>query len=348
MLLRRLARLDRVDRAALGLLVAFFVWAAISAILQGHTMPGGSPYFWAPVFMATGVAAGRWAAPRPWLPPAGILVVSFCLWSTVTTGASAGSGPLGYANANAALGILLAAVAGLVSLGLTGVPRVVLILTALGALTMPALGSSKAGVAVSVLVAFAGLAMLLRRPPSAAWPLALGPVILAAAAAIVGWGASHPRLPHLAEAALDPARHQLWRDAYALWLQSPITGSGPGSFARFSPLAADPDTATAHSALLQVAAETGLIGIGLWTLLIAAGFVLAGRASRRAAWLAAAAWTALAVHSFADHLLEFPAVTFTAGVVLGLAGRVVPRSPEADRVTQPAGADRLTRHRSTS
>lgn len=319
MMLRRLARLDYVDRAAVALCVAFFLWAATTALIHGPPMAGGSPYFWTPLLVACGVAAGRWAAPRPGLAPAVILIVSFCLWSTATTGAGAGSGPLGYANANAALGILLAAIAGLVALSQTGVRRIALILTALGALALPVFGSSKAGVAVSLLVAIAGFITLPPRPPSAVWPLALGPTTVLAAAASVGWTATHPQLPSLAEAAIDPVRHRLWRDAYALWLQSPLTGSGPGSFAQFSPLAADPDTATVHSSLLQVAAETGMIGVGLFGLLIATGFVLAARSSRPAAWLATAAWTALAIHSFADHLLEFPAVAFTAGIVLGIA-----------------------------
>lgn len=318
-LLRRIGQLSRLDRLALTLGGLFFLWAAVTGILNGRPMAGESPYFWAPVWLAVGVGLGRWLIRRPVeaVACAAVAVVSWALVSNVATGAWAGSAPLGYANANAALGIQLAALVGLVSLRSTGTLRFVLVLTALGALTMPWLSSSKAGVAVSVLVLMAGIATLIRRPPHHIAALTVGTIGILAAGVIIAYAASIPRLPDSVEAAIDPVRHRLWRDAYALWQHSPAIGSGPGAFARFSPLAADPDTATAHSSLLQVAAETGWIGLGLFVALIAIGLAIAIRTSPHAAVIAAAAWTALAIHSFSDHLLEFPAVTIAAGAVLG-------------------------------
>ncbi|WP_425307928.1 O-antigen ligase family protein [Ammonicoccus fulvus] len=285
-------------------------------------MGGDSPYFWSPVFLCVGLAAGRWLASRPELPAIVVLAISVTLISLVTSGAGAAAAPLGYANANAALGIQLAVVAGLVAVRRTGPARLALALAALGALTIPVFSASKAGVTVSLIVVLAGAVAASRRAMPKGLPLSLGPLSVAVAAGAVAWAASIARLPDIAELAVDPVRHRLWRDAFTLWQQSPIGGSGPGSFARFSPLAADPDTSTAHSSVLQVAAETGVIGVGLFALLVALGFVFAGKSTRHGTWLAVAAWTALAIHSFSDHLLEFPAVVFTAGVVLGLAGRL--------------------------
>jgi O-antigen ligase len=105
-----------------------------------------------------------------------------------------------------------------------------------------------------------------------------------------------------------------------LWADHPIIGAGPGAFQEFTPLGRDTDTASAHSSVLQVGAETGWVGVALFALLALAGLLWAGRGVPAYAVVASAAWTALLVHSFVDHLLDFPAIVLTAGVVIGWAG----------------------------
>ncbi len=61
------------------------------------------------------------------------------------------------------------------------------------------------------------------------------------------------------------------------------------------------------------------MGCFLFAGLLVAGLAVAARGQRAAALIGMAAWTALGIHSAIDHLYEFPAVTFMAGLVLGWA-----------------------------
>ncbi len=101
---------------------------------------------------------------------------------------------------------------------------------------------------------------------------------MASSAAGVVYLAGKPVWPSALLTALDPARQTLWRDARSLWAAHPVTGAGPGSLADYSTLGADPDTAAAHSSVLQVGAETGWVGVILFSVLALAGllFVLRG------------------------------------------------------------------------
>src|SRR5690606_15055116 len=69
---------------------------------------------------------------------------------------------------------------------------------------------------------------------------------------------------------LTGARLSLWADALSMAREQPLAGAGPGSFATTSPTAlSDNDLGWAHSAPLQLLAETGLLGFLIVVLLCA-------------------------------------------------------------------------------
>ena len=75
---------------------------------------------------------------------------------------------------------------------------------------------------------------------------------------------------------------------------------------------------SAHSLPIQVAVELGALGLVLLVLLYLCGLTVALSASTAAhSWIAAAGWTALAVHAFVDHLLEYWPIPLAAGLALG-------------------------------
>src|SRR5690606_21183852 len=84
-----------------------------------------------------------------------------------------------------------------------------------------------------------------------------------------------------------------------------------------TPLSVHPDTAAAHSSVLQIGAETGGIGVALFGLIALSRVLVAARGRSPQAVIAIAGLTALLVHSYADHLLEFAPVVIAAGAVLG-------------------------------
>ncbi len=333
---RLLAGIGWPERVGLGLVVAFVRWAALAARLGGRVEAPTSPYVLAPVFVIAGVAAGRLVAPYAsarrvalWLL-VGVLVFLAGVVSTVGPAKQ----PLGYANANAAVAVQLLALCGLALLSTRGLDRVLLGLASLGAVLVIVLNRSVAGLAVAVPLALAILLVTWRPPRHSWWAVLLSILTLIAGSAAVLALAGREHWPPRVLEGLDAARQQLWHDALTLWQAHPVTGGGPGSFRDYSPLAADPDTSTAHSWLLQVGSETGVIGVALLAALILVGFVLACRGRPAAAVIGVAGWTALWVHSLGDHLLEFAVVTVTAGMVLGWAG--ADRSEELD-VTEGQG-----------
>lgn len=341
---RRVDPLDVVGLAGVG---SWLGWLIASTVITGRSLSPLSPYLVAPLFAVAGVAAGRWLAPRAhrWPVPAAVVGVgaAFVVGYLITPGP--GKLPLRYMNANAAAGVQLLALAGLAALSsrpfraaerwARWLPHVALV-TALGVVL---LNRSQAGTLVAIPVALVAVWVSVRRsgPPRALIFLA-GLLSLGGAAAAALWLAAQPALPARVLAVLDPARKQLWDDAVNVWRAHPVTGGGPGSFAENSLLALDPDTSTAHSSLLQVGSELGVVGVALFVVLLVVGLSLAVRRDRAAAFISAAAWTALAIHSFVDHLYEFPAVTFTAALVLGWAsGQNSSTSPSVNRQADGGG-----------
>jgi len=334
---------------ALALEMAWVLWSVACAVRADWGWTPALPYVLCPLVLVVGVASGaalRGRAHSPGLPVALVIVASALALGVLLAGAP-GKAPLGYPNANAALGVQLVALGGLALLAQPAQPalpahpagrgpdakgRALLVAATVLAAVGVALNRSAAGVAV-VLPVLLVVALVVRYRPSATWwraaSAALGAVACAGAGAVIVLAAGAPAFPGWAVVAFDPVREQLWQDAVALWQTRPISGSGPGSFAQATALATDPDTLAAHSSVLQVGAETGWVGVGFLALTGVAGLLWVARGRTPEAVLGAAAWAALIVHSTADHLVEFGPVVLLAGVVVGWAG-ASGRSEELD------------------
>lgn len=313
--------------ALLGLWVG---WAWASALLADRMPSLISPYVLSPVVLAAGVAVGHLVATRlrNEVVVAGLVVVTTVLFLGVIWTEGPAKRPTAYANANAAVAVLVIGLAGLAMLGSDRVRRVVLWLTIGGAFAVIVANASKAAFVVAVPL-LAAIALMVWRPSHrASWAVLVGSVsILGASVGVVLLAAREQWPPRVIEA-LDPARQSLWSDALSLWAAHPVTGGGPGSLEEYSTLGSDPDTASAHSSLLQIGAETGLVGVALFALIVLGGLLWSARGGAACAVVAAAAWTALHVHSLTDHLLEYAVVAMAAGIVVGWAGAT--RSEELD------------------
>lgn len=306
----------------LALIVVWIVWAGTAALLSGHLPPPTSPYVVAPCALAVGVALGRLVPgrARPTDLQGTLLLLATLMLFAVLASPLPGKAPLGYANANAALGVQVIGLCGLAVLGANRTGRRVLG-TAVGFSIIGILANASTGaLAVTVpLLALIGVAVWgpVRRRR---WMVLGGATAALLVAAQVVRLAGLAEWPRWADLGIDSTRRSLWGDARALWSQHPLVGSGPGSFARYSPLATDPDTSAAHSSVLQVGAETGWVGVALFGLVFMGALLWAAQGSPRHAVVGAATCTALVVQSFTDHLLDFPIVVLAAGLVLGWAG----------------------------
>ena len=330
------SRPTRWEAAAVGLLIVWVTWVWVAGLLAGRPLSLGSPYVVAPVALVAGVALGRTVAGRrrPGVAAAGLVIVTAVLLLAVLSTEGPAKRPIGYANANAALAVQLIGLCGLAMLGAHRPRRLVLWATTAGALAVVAANASKAALAVAVpLVAVVAL-MSWRPARRARWVIVASALAMATVAVGVVRLAAREQWPPAVVTALDPARQALWSDALSLWAAHPVPGAGPGAFAEYSRLGGDTDTASAHSSILQVGAETGAVGVVLFAVVILAGLLWAARGDAPDARVAAVAWTALVVHSFTDHLLEFVPVVLAAGITIGWAAAT--RSEELD-VTKGEG-----------
>lgn len=154
-----------------------------------------------------------------------------------------------------------------------------------------------------------------------------GLAVVTAGSAGVTWAVAVDALPDGLTAALEGQltghRVLLWRDAVGMAADHPALGAGPGRFGELSPTVTQslPPDGRPHSALLQQAAEQGLLGAGL----LGAGFCWVLYALWRSprstpvTLTAGAALTALAVISMVGNALSFTTVTAAAGLLAGLA-----------------------------
>ncbi|MDT0215577.1 O-antigen ligase family protein [Rothia sp. ARF10] len=318
----------RPGALALALLGAWMLWSLVSAVRGEAGWRPVLPWVLCPLVLVAGAAGGAALRRRARSPavPVALALTSTSLVLGALLVVDSGKAPLGYPNANAALAVQLVALSGLVLLAAPAEAargRLLLVASAVAAGLAVGLNRSAAGVAVLLAVGIVVVLMVWRRPVSRAWrvaAVALGAVASAVAAGLIVVAAREPVFPQWARTAFDPAREQLWQDAVSLWQQRPLTGSGPGSFARATTLAADADTVAAHSSVLQVGAETGWVGVGFLALTGLAGLLWTARGRTPEAVVGAAGWTALLVHSTADHLVEFGPVVLLAGAVVGWAG----------------------------
>jgi O-Antigen ligase len=198
--------------------------------------------------------------------------------------------------------------------------------------SMPDAGPPRPALALAGLCAGLALAAVvarLRRWPAVA--LVLGGVLVGclAAAVVVGGVGDAARLVAETRITLaSPDRSDAVDAAVRVAAEHPLTGAGPGQ-ADLRSRGADGGTrffAYAHNEYVQVAAELGLVGLGLLAVLLAALARLLWRA--RAAGQEGAGWAgvvaaaaAFAVHSGFDFVWHLPAVVL---VVTLLAGAILP------------------------
>ena len=351
---RRAGRSGPLDLAFLAVIVAFALWASITTALTGRPLVEARGYLAVPAVLAGGVLLGRLAAhgadarssavraATVLLLPAGL-----CLLAAGILDSSL------YANAQAAAGVQIAALAALLltstlrrgagdrPLGAlpaaSVLPTASLVLTALAAgLGLALAVRAQAGLMLVLVVV--GLSVLaLIRPEAVRRRVSAGitTAAIGAALAVVLALSSLPAWPRWLgdDQSLSFARQLLWRDALELWGTHPLLGGGPGSFYDSSPIArSEPHLYAAHSSVLQAGSELGTPAALLLLAVMVLGVLLAAQACRARALIGAAAWSALAVHSMIDHLYEFPIVVVLAGAVIGWAGaRTLPSAPTSSR-----------------
>lgn len=139
------------------------------------------------------------------------------------------------------------------------------------------------------------------------WPVGVFGVVIALSA-----GALWQFTQHITDSSI---RFEFWELATAMFLNQPLIGYGPGSFALFwSHLHSPPffQAPHAHSIIFNTAAEQGLIG--LTALAVLAIAVL--RASWRDAGLFAVV-VAFGAHSLVDSINVIPEIALTFAVLLG-------------------------------
>ncbi|TQJ86150.1 O-antigen ligase [Streptomyces sp. SLBN-31] len=187
----------------------------------------------------------------------------------------------------------------------------------------PVLGSVSGFVGCTAVLLCSLAAGRMRRRALGMAGLALGAV----AVGLLTWAVAAGSLPGGLTAALrgelTPHRLRLWHDALRLSRDNAALGVGPGRFGEVSPTASRtlfPD-GKPHSALLQQAAEQGVVGV----LLLAAvfGWLLytLWRSPRPTPVVltAGAALTLLAAIASVGNALSFTAVSVGAGLLAGLA-----------------------------
>ncbi|CAN5695610.1 hypothetical protein BH23GEM6_BH23GEM6_18240 [soil metagenome] len=239
--------------------------------------------------------------------------------------------PLGYSNAIGSFYMLAAAAALIVAVRVpNSAAKLLFTIFALGFASVPWLnGTTTAAMLVLLLPLglLAGNAALARRI------IATGAVLmLLIFAATIGLGITYDPageraglIDRTVDSALSERRPRLWSEALMLLAENPVVGIGPGRFAVESPTAIlhPVDTRWAHHELLQLGAETGIIGLILGLALFAWAFALLWwRASGRGAAIAGLALTAAGVHSNVDYVFHFPLVAMTAAGLVA-AGLVV-------------------------
>ncbi|WP_246375741.1 O-antigen ligase family protein [Brachybacterium aquaticum] len=323
---------------------AWWVLVLVGASARGAELGASARYLAFPLALLLGLGIGRLGARRAG-GGAGVLIPAAAASAALVLLLV----PL-YANAQAAAGVQLVALSGLMLRGVRArsrppssadggaVPRperVALLTLALCAVTvvLGVLLAVRSQAAAILLLPVAAAAVLPavgagRRTGSvrAVAVAGLGAIAAAIAAVLLlARAETWPRELRETES-LSYARHSLWSDALLLWSAHPLTGAGPGAFYDYSATARSEEHLRAvHSSILQVGSEFGLLGALLLLVVLAAGVLLAARGDPGPALLGIAAWSALAVHSMIDHLYEFPVVVILAGLVVGWAGARPPR-----------------------
>ncbi|MGC4789861.1 O-antigen ligase family protein [Micromonospora sp. DT178] len=179
-------------------------------------------------------------------------------------------------------GILLAVLLGTVG----GLPRAArLVLYAIVALLSYAVLLSGTRGALAALLLGAAYLLCSRATPRACWLVAA--VVVPAVLLLVPLGMGEVTLLRLDGLVADRAtgdlagRMLVWPEAVAVWGQSPLAGIGAGAFMAVSSWGIG-----AHSLLLTLGADLGLVGVLCYAAVLAAAVRPVGRASRLGARLA--------------------------------------------------------------
>jgi len=145
-------------------------------------------------------------------------------------------------------------------------------------------------------------------------------------------------------------RFSLWKDEIRLIRDSPLLGTGLGTFRRgFPPYqtsSVDLIVDHAHNDYLEFASETGLVGAALLFLPIfylfgrmVLAFLSDRRRYRRSVILGCLGSTlALLLHSLADFNLQLPANALIFAVVLGIGYKTACLEPREERTAEPLAA----------
>lgn len=317
----RAVNLSPVERVGVVLLGLWVLWVSVSAFAHGSAFSDALLYFSAPTFAVLGMVATHLLHARGLMEgfAAFLLSLAVVVLFAVTLMGGAGGGPLGYSNANAALGIQLTAVAAITAMSVRGRARASAVwAAALFAFAVP-WTLSWAGIALLVPFLAASLLAAVRPVRRRPWAIPVGAaMVVAAGVGIVTIARTSDWTPGY-ERAFSGARRELWSEALGLWGKHPVTGGGPGSFKSLGGLMVDTDTERVHMSVLQVGSELGAIGVFLFGTLVLVAFLALATAEPRARLIGSAAVASLFIHSFVDHLLEFPAIPLAMGMVVGLA-----------------------------
>ncbi|MFI9248767.1 O-antigen ligase family protein [Streptomyces sp. NPDC053069] len=308
------------------LLGACAAWSLITAAAHDGRPEG---VLLAVLAVAAGHAAGRVSgALLPVAAPCAGAAAGLAL-AVALPGLSAGpryAAPLGHAGGTAAL-LALATGAACCAAWSTSVPGLRLVLRVLAAGIVPAgavLGSAAGCVASAAVLLCSLAAGSVSRRGRCLLGLA---AVAAALVAGTAWALASDLLPDGLAGVIEgrPAGHRaaLWQDTLRLAGRNPGLGVGPGRLGELGGTA--PQTLSAdgkpHSALLQLAAEQGLVGV----FLVAAVFCWVLHALWRSprstpvALTAGAALTALAACATVSNALSFTTVTVGAGLLAGWA-----------------------------
>ncbi len=313
------------DVVGVMVLGACAAWAVVTGALREGRPEG---VLLAVLAVAAGYASGRIAgALLPVAAPcAGALAGAAVV--VIVPGLTAGprfAAPLGHVGATAAV-LALAEGAACCAAWAASAPAVRLGLRVLAVavvVTAAVLGSDSAVVCCAGVLLVSLAAGRMRHRGAGLAGLALVPVLVAG----VSWALAAHALPDGPARVLAdwPTGHRigLWRDALRLAHHHPVLGVGPGRFGESSPTAArspQPD-GKPHSALFQLAAEQGLVGV----VLQAAACAWVGHALWRSArptpvvLTAGATLAAVASVAVLGDALSFTAVSVGAGLLAGTA-----------------------------
>ena len=315
-------RVETFDLVGVGLVAAFAAWSVLSSQVRG-----GDPFPQVALVAATATtyAIGRAQGKRYVAMVAAVVAIGILI-AAIASGPRAFWGvpfvpPLGYANANGALyGQGVAAAAIVATIARRTLTKAVF---GLLALVLCGLAVASGSVAAAVLAVGVLVAALAARWLGYRFVL-LAPLLVVASVVttvIVGMTHGAPAVPVL-EQALTERRAVLWQEALTMFAAQPVFGVGPGMFAVTSPTAlANPDAQWAHSAHLQVAAETGLIGVLLLaaTLLWVYAGLYRSRQILGVVVIGTAAVTGFIVQASMDYLLHFPALVLIVALLVGIA-----------------------------